>query len=1033
MGLFGTVLNGNSSQGNPAIQKLALVAPVVTGRSQVGALVGDLSFGAVEQVGIKGGTVTVKGNNGGGMIGALGTGGNSSLPSTARIDKNYATARVIGPDRDGSGYGGLIGLHRERATLTGNFAAGVVTGPTGKIGGLVGHMLKRLDSRLNTNFYLRTSNNEPDIGSRKDGIPSTSIGVELNINQMYQQASYTNANGEDRLGFNGAWIMLNEGSDFPELRVFADFSVLFAGGTGTQADPYQIATAKQLYHVRDPLNPTLHFHQTADIDLGVAPYDTTNNAPGWTPIPLFLGSFNGNGYTISNLRIKPASTAARLGLFATVGDGIVTPILENMTLINPFITNGNRVGALAGSLLNARLTNIHIRGGSLTSISSETVGTTGNTFVGGIAGSATLMITKSSAVGMRIINKDSRDNTGAGGLFGSFDGLSFGEGMNDSYAANKTQGGQYAGGLAGRVFTVTAPIKNSYSASVVDTSGTVSVGGIIGRGARFTPLENSYFNSDSTKTKNIIHQERDGKPLNTTQMRLRASFTNWDFTNTWFIDEGVSFPGLLENRGNQADITGNEGWRMLASPLQSKSIGTILDPLWTQGFTGADTTIGSSNVYFYNEATPITQPWSAPTDTSLVPAPGTGFIVYMYSDDNFDGVPEGFPKRLSRTGTPVSGQVSVDLDYTPSTIPVNDGWNLMGNPYPTTINWDASKGWKRTNLENNAFYVWSDSASNGNGSYQSWNGATWNNGRQCCGKIAPWQGFWVKAKAANAQIVFTDTVRNAGGVLLKQLKPAIPKIDMKLEGKGFSSKSVVMFHEQARLGKDAFDTYKLNSLNPDYLLLGTTAEGQEVMDIQALPYGERPDELEVIIKGSDLNGEFTLNWAPKHLPQGSVAELVDTKTGKRFPLTKAGSYTFSLNEGKTKTKENRNKIGPPASPIIPLLKSKALSARLVVRLKLAVSNEPGEDLPRKVELQQNYPNPFNPVTTINYQIPTQNRVRLEVFDILGRKVAMLVNNELQQAGQYSVQFDARNLASGVYLYRLNVSGTVLTKRLTLIK
>lgn len=84
------------------------------------------------------------------------------------------------------------------------------------------------------------------------------------------------------------------------------------------------------------------------------------------------------------------------------------------------------------------------------------------------------------------------------------------------------------------------------------------------------------------------------------------------------------------------------------------------------------------------------------------------------------------------------------------------------------------------------------------------------------------------------------------------------------------------------------------------------------------------------------------------------------------------------------------------------------------------------------ELFQNYPNPFNPKTVIQYQLPETNDVRLEVFDMLGRRVATLVN-ELVPAGVHEISFDASNLASGIYIYRLTAADQVLNKKLTLIK
>lgn len=83
-------------------------------------------------------------------------------------------------------------------------------------------------------------------------------------------------------------------------------------------------------------------------------------------------------------------------------------------------------------------------------------------------------------------------------------------------------------------------------------------------------------------------------------------------------------------------------------------------------------------------------------------------------------------------------------------------------------------------------------------------------------------------------------------------------------------------------------------------------------------------------------------------------------------------------------------------------------------------------------LNQNYPNPFNPNTVIGYQLPVSGLVTLKVYDILGREIAVLVNEE-KPAGQYDILFDASNLPSGIYIYRLTTDETYLSKKMTLIK
>ena len=90
------------------------------------------------------------------------------------------------------------------------------------------------------------------------------------------------------------------------------------------------------------------------------------------------------------------------------------------------------------------------------------------------------------------------------------------------------------------------------------------------------------------------------------------------------------------------------------------------------------------------------------------------------------------------------------------------------------------------------------------------------------------------------------------------------------------------------------------------------------------------------------------------------------------------------------------------------------------------------DLPRDVLLHQNYPNPFNPSTVIRFELPAEMAVRLEVFDVLGRRVATLLNERLD-SGMYDVAFDASGVASGVYLYRLQTDMGPISRKMILVR
>ncbi|MBE0572288.1 MAG: T9SS type A sorting domain-containing protein, partial [Ignavibacteriaceae bacterium] len=129
----------------------------------------------------------------------------------------------------------------------------------------------------------------------------------------------------------------------------------------------------------------------------------------------------------------------------------------------------------------------------------------------------------------------------------------------------------------------------------------------------------------------------------------------------------------------------------------------------------------------------------------------------------------------------------------------------------------------------------------------------------------------------------------------------------------------------------------------------------------------------------------------------------------------------SLNKGLL-GKYSVNSLSDYTSKLSELLKTRGKSG-----LK---SNE--EIVPTEFTLYQNYPNPFNPTTTIKYDLPFASDVSLVIYDILGRKVKELVNTK-QQAGRYEVQFDASNLASGVYIYRLITEKYLNSKKMILLR
>ena len=128
----------------------------------------------------------------------------------------------------------------------------------------------------------------------------------------------------------------------------------------------------------------------------------------------------------------------------------------------------------------------------------------------------------------------------------------------------------------------------------------------------------------------------------------------------------------------------------------------------------------------------------------------------------------------------------------------------------------------------------------------------------------------------------------------------------------------------------------------------------------------------------------------------------------------------------------------PNSAIVYILTDRELiqleNQTSIILNTIPVSNELDPETPNQLVLHQNYPNPFNPSTVISYQLPVSGRVRLAVFDALGREIAVLVDANLS-SGTHSATFQSNDISSGIYFYQLIVynTGEIFSKRMTLIK
>jgi hypothetical protein len=183
-----------------------------------------------------------------------------------------------------------------------------------------------------------------------------------------------------------------------------------------------------------------------------------------------------------------------------------------------------------------------------------------------------------------------------------------------------------------------------------------------------------------------------------------------------------------------------------------------------------------------------------------------------------------------------------------------------------------------------------------------------------------------------------------------------------------------------------------------------------------------PLRVESVAAGS--RALLTTNGAER-MPEGTMVALVDMRSNVRIDLTPGRSYTFYPGSDGGRPRPDGLAVEHPF--------------RLVVGTQAFVDGQTAGTtrLPERVELRQNYPNPFNPTTTIRFALAEPARVRLTVWNVRGQRVAELADG-LFNAGPQEVMWDGRNedgrqVASGIYFYRLEAGRTVLTKKMTLIR
>ena len=189
-----------------------------------------------------------------------------------------------------------------------------------------------------------------------------------------------------------------------------------------------------------------------------------------------------------------------------------------------------------------------------------------------------------------------------------------------------------------------------------------------------------------------------------------------------------------------------------------------------------------------------------------------------------------------------------------------------------------------------------------------------------------------------------------------------------------------------------------------------------------------PSELTVV--SSQGTGVYKANgkWKPGLLKMGKTAELelvLEADASLRLPVRLAVEASL------VSATVSDPVAGNDAATAMVTITSSAAQTRQGEATEMASVSSIAE-VPTEYALGANYPNPFNPETRIGYALPESGEVRLEVFDVLGRRVSVLVSRR-QEAGRYEVVWDGSGLPSGLYVYRVEAGSYVSVRTMTLLK
>ncbi|MDW8331897.1 MAG: T9SS type A sorting domain-containing protein, partial [Cyclobacteriaceae bacterium] len=360
----------------------------------------------------------------------------------------------------------------------------------------------------------------------------------------------------------------------------------------------------------------------------------------------------------------------------------------------------------------------------------------------------------------------------------------------------------------------------------------------------------------------------------------------------------------------------NRIYRYISSPVQNATVADIQNEIPVTGsFTGSSTCTGcltNPSMFTYNETVTTggidngyeAFPVSSNTEQLV---PGRGYAIFVRG--NINPIQSAGSALFDVRGPINSGTVSLGnptgLTFTSSGVLANDGWNLVGNPFPSTIDWNAATGWTRPAALDATIYI----RDNGNDPqrYATWNGVTGTNGGSRY--IAMGQAFWVKLNSgpSPATLSANENVKVAGTqtTFFRSSSPTdLLRITLKSGQK--EDETVIHFREDATTAFDSHaDAWKLANAS---INLSTLLEDGKKVAINSLSPFNCSSEVKLDISNVSP-GSYTFSFSEfESFSPAAVLQLVDNFTGTVTNIRTSPTYTFNVTSAPSSYGSNRFKV-----------------------------------------------------------------------------------------------------------------------------